>query len=102
MLTALHQAGVEVVSPTFMNTRALTGEPILPDSDSAKSAARRAAREAPVVASAPEEIAFDKADEAAMAELRGDGSTDLDAERVDEESRRQQAGVDVLVESDKK
>lgn len=56
MLDALHGAGIEIVSPTFMNTRALSAsEQILSPADDSDLD-----KEEPV----PESIIFDKADEA--------------------------------------
>lgn len=100
MLTTLHEANVEIVSPTFMNTRVLeSGKRVLPESILDKLAAKRAAREAPANASAHEDLAFDKADEAEEAELAGKGAETLNADRADEESRLQQAGVEPAEES---
>ena len=60
MLDALHEAGIEIVSPNFMNTRALDpNQAVIPDSRRARSARRR--RQA-------EDIAFDKAEDAASIE----------------------------------
>ena len=58
MLDCLHEGGIEIVSPTFMNTRAYSPEArIIPETP------RRAAEpEEPVTA--PESVVFDKADEA--------------------------------------
>ncbi len=59
MLHQLHQAGIEIVSPTFMNTRALAdGKAIMP------STTRRSRKKQ----TAAEEVAFDKADVAAKVE----------------------------------
>ncbi|MEQ8262417.1 mechanosensitive ion channel domain-containing protein [Pseudohaliea sp.] len=73
MLDALHGAGIEIVSPTFMNTRAYEpGALVLPPE--AKEGKR------PSEHVQAEEVAFDKAEEAASAEkLR------LEVERLDEE-----------------
>ena len=62
VLDALHGAGVEIVSPSFMNTRALAGERrILPESRGAPPAPRAPESRA-------EEVAFDVAEEAASVE----------------------------------
>lgn len=60
ILDTIHRAGVEIVSPTFMNTRAIQpgmrfipAEPVIPTPPAAVAAEP-----------APEEVAFDKADEA--------------------------------------
>ena len=59
MLHQLHQAGIEIVSPTFMNTRALEdGKAVMP------STTRRSRKKQ----TAAEEVVFDKADVAARIE----------------------------------
>ncbi len=75
MLDTLHEAGIEIVSPNFMNTRALdTGKKILPRGSTRRS--RRRQKQA-------EDVAFDKATEAASVEkIRGaiaQVNADLDA-----------------------
>jgi len=63
MLDALHGGGVEIVSPNFMNTRPVAPEQkFIPD-----PAPKRRKRTAAEVA-APEDILFDKAEEAEEAE----------------------------------
>ncbi|MCP4202322.1 MAG: mechanosensitive ion channel family protein [bacterium] len=100
MLTALHEVDVEIVSPSFMNTRALASDKrFLPNSILEKLAVHRALADVREPETVLEEVATDKADEAEKAELRGDGSVALEADRVDEESRLQQAGVEVERES---
>jgi len=60
MLDALHEAGIEIVSPTFMNTRAIADDvQFIPE----RPAPRFRRREVKA-----EEIAFDKAEQAANAE----------------------------------
>ncbi len=63
MLDALHENGVEIVSPNFMNTRAITeGRKFIP---------RPEAKEIvlpPTGGTSPDHIAFDKADDAESAE----------------------------------
>lgn len=60
MLDALHEAGVEIVSPNFMNTRALQpGEPVIPERERVVVSEERTNAEA---------IAFDKAEDAASLE----------------------------------
>jgi hypothetical protein len=73
MLDGLHGAGIEIVSPTFMNTRAYEPEArVLPS--------KAQERKRPMEAVQAEEVAFDKAEEAASAEkLR------LRLEQLDEE-----------------
>ncbi len=67
MMDALHGAGVEIVSPTFMNQRVYrTDDTFVPRPVAKKKKARPAA-------AAPEDVAFDKAEEAATLEsLRAD------------------------------
>ena len=60
MLDALHAAGIEIVSPNFMNTRAVSiDEPVIPKPS--RKAGQRKRTQA-------EDIVFDKADEAASVE----------------------------------
>lgn len=59
MLHQLHQAGIEIVSPTFMNTRAL------PDGKTVMPPTTRRSRKKQTAA---EEVVFDKADVAARVE----------------------------------
>lgn len=60
MLDALHAAGIEIVSPTFMNTRAMPDEKLF-----IPKPARRGRSEKSIQA---EDIVFDKAEEAASVE----------------------------------
>jgi small-conductance mechanosensitive channel len=60
MLDALHTAGIEIVSPNFMNTRSLSeGQKFIP---------ARTRKTATQTQSTAEDIAFDKADDAASLE----------------------------------
>jgi small conductance mechanosensitive channel len=60
VLDKLHQGGVEIVSPTFMNTRAIEeGRLFIP---------KRQARARPQPEAVPEVVIFDKAEKAAAAE----------------------------------
>ena len=59
MLDALHGAGIEIVSPTFMNTRALGEDRVF---------IPRSTRKASIVRTQAEDIAFDKAEDAASVE----------------------------------
>lgn len=60
MLQGLHDAGIEIVSPTFMNTRALgKGEVVAPGETQTPAVDQDVT---------PEEIAFDKANDVASAE----------------------------------
>lgn len=65
MLDSLHEAGVEIVSPTFMNQRQLASERrfIPPDAVQATDAAREEPAE-----TIPEALMFDKAEEAGSIE----------------------------------
>jgi small-conductance mechanosensitive channel len=65
-MDALHGAGIEIVSPTFMTTRTLAA-----DQSVIPVASSRTARDAsPPRSEAPEAVMFDKADEAEELELR--------------------------------
>ncbi|MFH2056520.1 MAG: mechanosensitive ion channel domain-containing protein [bacterium] len=61
MLDSLHRAKIEIVSPTFMNTRAIPTERQFIPRPAAQPESRTAGR-------VPEKIAFDKAEEAATIE----------------------------------
>lgn len=77
MLDALHRGGVEIVSPNFMNTRALPEERLfIPDPTP------RAREPAVEPESSPEDILFDKAEEAEEAEGLKEKATDLE-ERIE-------------------
>ncbi len=77
MLDALHGAGIEIVSPTFMNTRALGPDRVvLPESEPAI-----VTHEGTVA----EEVVFEKAEEAASIEHLRDALRELD-EEVDDAS----------------
>ena len=70
MLDALHRAGIEIVSPSFMNQRALDPErPVIPEGARAQ---RRTEPAADVAEPAAEALIFDKADEAASAAERAE------------------------------
>jgi len=59
-MDALHGGGVEIVSPQFMNTRALpVREHVIPE-----DSAQRAPEPPPTDAPSPEQVVFDKAEEA--------------------------------------
>lgn len=74
MLDALHEAGIEIVSPNFMNTRALSPDrPIIPERPAPGPAAETPAPTA-------EDIAFDKAEDAASIETIRKAIEKLDAE----------------------
>jgi small conductance mechanosensitive channel len=60
MLDKLHEAGIEIVSPTFMNTRTLSEEKVfIPEPTKLKVEVEESQRE-----SKPEKLVFDKAEEA--------------------------------------
>ncbi len=59
-LDALHAAGIEIVSPTFMNTRTLADGKVFIPQPTRKVAAQKATQ--------AEDVAFDKAEDAASAE----------------------------------
>ena len=60
MIDGLHDAGIEIVSPNFMNTRALQpGQPVIPEKAKVQDVAPK---------TQAEDIAFDKADDAANIE----------------------------------
>ena len=60
VLDSLHTAGIEIVSPNFMNTRAISDDKLFVPKPSRKVA--------PTQAKQAEEVAFDKAEDAASAE----------------------------------
>lgn len=87
MLDALHAGGVEIVSPTFMNTLAREpGGQIIP------SGARTAASIQSDAAEPPETIVFDKADEAQSLENLRRRIEEMGAE--EEELKRQLKQID--------
>ncbi len=80
MLDSLHAAGIEIVSPGFMNTRAL-------GDDARFIPAGGRARRRPGVEALPEDLAFDKAEQAASASRLRTRIANLDgaiAETADE------------------
>lgn len=87
VLDALHGAGIEIVSPNFMNTRALAeGQRTVPqetfDAEGDDSSSGQA-----------EAVAFDKADEAASVEQLRNALKDREAALEDEEDKgRREAG----------
>ncbi len=72
MLDALHDADIEIVSPTFMNTRSTDNKPPFiprPDERGSHPAAKAEAAEAEAAGKdSPEKVIFDKAEEAASLE----------------------------------
>ena len=81
VMDCLHGAGIEIVSPNFMNTRALA-----PDARFVPAAGGVAERVEPPAEELPEEVIFDKAEEAETRE-------ELDAARAGEaEDLRQPSG----------
>lgn len=93
ILDTLHGSGVEIVSPTFMNTRDVAGK---------KFAARPQGKESAAEGKGPEEIIFDKAEQAATLEERKESLAEIE-ERIetleeelpdlDEEKKERVAGV---------
>ncbi len=73
ILDCLHEAGIEIVSPNFMNQRVVTDTVFIP-----KKVAR-AERQKIDDTAAPENVIFDKADEAESIEKRKEKLADVDA-----------------------
>jgi len=95
VLDCLHEGGVEIVSPTFMNTRALSLDQVfVPES--------RPSDPAPVAedAPAPEDILFDKADEAEATEemVQTIDSVSEEIKAVDEEIKSASAELIPVLE----
>lgn len=85
VLDTLHRAGVEIVSPTFMNQRQIAaGRLFIPETES------RAPVE-PVVSAAPDSAVFDKADKVEKAEDLKGRLANLDAEIADLEVKLKEA-----------
>jgi small-conductance mechanosensitive channel len=60
MLDALHKGGIEIVSPTYMNTRAMSeSKHVIPEEERAESPDKKSE-----IKVTPEDIAFDKAEQA--------------------------------------
>jgi small-conductance mechanosensitive channel len=102
MLDALHEGGIEIVSPNFMNQRVLDPDrPFIPRQDRrAKEPEESAAAER-----APEAVVFDKADEAeSIAQLRerwkqaSEQVEALEAERKAVEDEQAGAALDARIE----
>ena len=72
VLDSLHNGGVEIVSPTFMNTRAFA-----PDSSFIPKKTRADKEDEKTKGAAPESLVFDKADEAESIEKLKDKLTEL-------------------------
>jgi len=82
VLDALHEGGVEIVSPTYMNQRQIDPEaPVIP---SERRASKSAPGETSGGAPAPESLIFEKAEEAeAVEELREKrGAAQEEIERI--------------------
>lgn len=85
VLDTLHQAGVEIVSPTFMNQRQIAaGRLFIPETEG------RAPVE-PVASAAPDTAVFDKADKVEKAEDLKGRLANLDAEIADLEAKLKEA-----------
>lgn len=76
VLDALHRGGIEIVSPNFMNTRAIPQDRrFMPAASSAEPTCS-----APAGGTAPEEIVFDKAEQAESLERLRERCGELEAE----------------------
>ena len=83
-LDSLHEAGIEVVSPNYMNTRALAaGEQVLPESGLAEAAANH---------HDPDEVVFDKAKQAEELEELKKNYTDMSQRLLELEQALKEAG----------
>lgn len=60
MMDSLHEAGIEIVSPTFMNQRPIAGQVFVPESQPARD---------PAPTRSPESLIFDKAEQAESIEI---------------------------------
>ena len=85
VMDALHEAGVEIVSPRFMNTRELERDRVfVPEVVVPSSVAPRATK--------PEDVVFDKAEEAESLESLRAGHAELREQIASLEKRKGQAG----------
>jgi small-conductance mechanosensitive channel len=92
MLDALHESGIEIVSPNFMNTRVLTeGQVFIPEPSVKKSS--------PIHPHA-ETLAFDKAEEAASVEQIRKAIEVIDAQfaKIEGQEGGEPAGKEALVD----
>jgi small conductance mechanosensitive channel len=86
MLDRLHGAGYEIVSPTFMNTRALSeSKRFMPPEERVEE------KEAPSISAEPERVVFDKAEEAESLEKLKETSLALSKEIEELKQNREQA-----------
>jgi len=86
MLDQLHNAGYEIVSPTFMNTRALgESKRFIPSKERVEK------QETPSVSAEPERVVFDKAEEAESLEKLKETSQALVKEIEELKQHREQA-----------
>ncbi len=74
VMDSLHAKGIEIVSPTFMNQRQISGQIFIP-----KSPKTRLSSEESLQESNPENIIFDKAEKAESIEKRKEIKHELDA-----------------------
>ena len=94
MLDKLHEGGIEIVSPTFMNTRMVAErQRFVPPTE------EKEGKEEPAAASAPEKILFDKADEAESVEKLRQGQEAL--KRKLEQLKENQEKTENKVEKEK-
>ncbi len=85
VIDSLHGGGVEIVSPTFMNTRAVPeGKTFIPAAEEAEPEAESA--------KAPEEVVFDKADQAESRERVAEEHGGLGAREKQLRERLKEAG----------
>lgn len=94
ILDALHEAGIEIVSPNFMNTRALDpGISVIPS----------AARDPEPARTQVEEVIFDKAEVAASVESIRKGIEKIDArlQQLAEEAPDEEAETVALLQADR-
>jgi small-conductance mechanosensitive channel len=90
VLDALHRGGIEIVSPSFMNTRALLENTrFVPATSPAGAVCTKEAN-----GSAPEEIVFDKAEKAESLERLREQHRELEAEIETVTASRGQSGDD--------
>ena len=88
VLDTLHGAGVEIVSPTFMNQRQVTaGRLFIPEIESRPPVE-------PVVSAAPDSAVFDKAEKVEKAEDLKGRLANLDEEIADLEAKLKEAKAD--------
>lgn len=88
MLDCLHEAGIEIVSPSFMNQRPLTSDKVFIPRPPSSTAGKQTAVNPE---DAPEKVIFDKADEAERVENLKDSR-----QQLQEAVKQMEAGLDKL------